>query len=390
MSAPGPSLRVRVIDSDAEFASLARTWEELQAGAARTSVFQSFDWQRGWWKAYGRGRPLRLLVATRGDAPCGLLALYVATEPVMGYPVRVLRLVGTGGDTSPDDLGPVLAPGHEADAARALAGAAVELGGWDVLGVNDLDPGTPFAGALAEAARRASLAYATGRSARISYVELPASFEAWLGSLHRDRRYRIRKARKDLLAAHPDARFFAWTDPATLDAGIDRLIHLHHARWREKGEAHAFSSPEYVAFHREVIHACFARERLRLYALQLGGEIAAMFYMYRFRDALYLMQSGFDPAHARLKPGNVLLGWIVEHAISEGNRVLDFLKGEHRYKDELATGERETVYLTAYRTRPGAWVFRARRQVLPAVKAHVLRALGRGPHAHDHPTRSAT
>lgn len=383
-------MHVRVIDSEAEFASLGPAWERLQAGAATASIFTTFDWQHLWWKTYGRGAPLRLLVATDGAEVIGLLALYVSTERVMRCPVRLLRFVGTGGDTSPDDLGPVLAAGREEEVARALADAVLGLPGWDVLHLHDMEPTSPFAAALAGAARRASLPCLAGRSERISYVELPATWDAWLGSLHRDRRYRVKKTRKDLLAAHPEARFFAWSDPATLDAGVDRLVHLHHARWRETGQKHAFSSPEYVDFHRAVMHACFERDRLRLYALELGGQLAAMYYMYKFRDALYLMQTGFDPAYARLKPGHVLLGWSIEHAIGERCRVLDFLKGEHRYKEELATGERETVALTVFRMRPGAWVYRTRRLVMPAVKAQVLRLLGRGPRAHGQPRAPAS
>jgi CelD/BcsL family acetyltransferase involved in cellulose biosynthesis len=383
-------MHVRVIDSDAEFASLGPTWERLQAGAAAASIFASFDWQHLWWKTYGRGAPQRQHVVKDRPEVIGLLALYISTERVMRCPVRLLRFVGTGGDTSPDDLGPVLAAGREGEVARALADAVLGLRGWDVLHLHDMEPASPFAAAMAGAARRASLPCVTGRSERISYVELPATWDTWLGSLHRDRRYRVKKTRKDLLAAHPEARFFVWTDPATLDAGVDRLIHLHHTRWRETGQRHRFSSPEYVAFHRAVMHACFARDRLRLYALELGGQIAAMYYMYRFRGALYLMQTGFDPAYARLKPGHVLLGWIIEQAIAERCRVLDFLKGEHRYKDELATGERETASLAAFRMRPGAWAFRARRHVLPAVKALVLRMLGRGPRAHAPPRAPAS
>ncbi len=383
-------MHVRVIESDAEFASLEATWERLLGGAAAASVFAGFDWQHLWWRTYGRGRALRLLVAERGDRIVGLLALHVSTERVLRWPVRVLRLVGTGGDTSPDDLGPVLAAGEEVEASRALADAILRLGGWDVLNLHDLDPGSPFAGAMADAARRASLACVAGRSERISYVELPATWDAWLASLHRDRRYRVRKIRKDLLAAHPDARVFAFTDPATLDAGVDRLVHLHRARWRDSGQPHGFSSPEYVAFHRAVMHACLARDRLRLYALELGGEIAAMFYMYRFRGGLYLMQTGFDPAQAKLKPGLALLGFILEQAIGERYRVLDFLKGEHRYKDELATGERETVSVAAFRATPGAWAFRTRRRALPALKANVLRVLGRGRRPPGEPPPSVT
>lgn len=382
-------MHVRVIDSEAEFASLEGAWERLHARAAVASVFSSFDWQHLWWRTYGRGAPLRLLVAADGEDVVGLLALYVTTERVLGLPVRLLRFVGTGGDTSPDDLGPVLAPGREAEVARALADAVLRLPGWDVLRLVDMESQSPFAVTLAGAARAASRPCAAERCQRISFAALPATWDAWLASLHRDRRYRVRKLRKDLLAAHPDARLVVWNDPARLDAGVDRLVALHRARWRDQGESGSFASPEYVAFHRAVIHACFARDRVRLYGLELGGEIVAMYYMYRFRDALYLMQAGFDPLHAKLKPGHVLLGWIIEQAIGEGCRVLDFLKGEHRYKEELATGERETVQLTALRGRPAAWAFGVRRLVLPAVKKRVLRALGRGPRAHEPSPRPA-
>jgi hypothetical protein len=94
-----------------------------------------------------------------------------------------------------------------------------------------------------------------------------------------------------------------------------------------------------------------------------------MYYFYKFRKTVYLMQSGFDPDHADVKPGQVLLGHIIEHAISEGHEVLDFLKGDHRYKDELSTGERETTYVTAFRLNPGGVVYRVRRKVLPALMA---------------------
>ena len=371
-----------MLEAEAEFAALEDAWERLQAGAAVTSVFASFDWQHLWWKTYGGGRPLRLLVAASDGEVVGILPLYVATERVLGWPVRLLRFVGTGGDTSPDDLGPVLAAGREGEVAPALAEAVVALGGWDVLDLQDMEPGSGFAAAMAAAARRARLPCRTGRAERISFVALPESWDAWLMSLHRDRRYRVKKMRRDLLAAHPDARFFAWTDAATLDAGVDRLIELHHARWAGRGQAHGFSSREYVDFHRAVMSACLGRDRLRLYALELGGRITAMLYMYRFRDAIYLMQTGFDPEHAKLKPGLVLLGWVIEQAIAERLRAVDFLKGEHRYKDELGNGERETACLTALRATPGAAVFAARRQVLPALKARLTRALGLDRRAH--------
>jgi len=371
------AIQVSVVDSDAGFAALAADWEALQADAKLTSIFESFDWQHLWWQSYGRGRALRVLVARDGGVRdggviVGLLALHIETVPMLRYPVRQLRFVGTGGDTFPDDLGPVLAAGREGETARALADAVMRLDGWDVLLLTDLNPACPFTAAMEGSARRDGASCLAGTAEKISYADLPATWDAWLQTLSGDRRYRVRNIRKKLNAAHP-ARFFVWTDPATLGDGFDRLVHLHRKRWESASGAHshAFTSPEYLGFHRAVMAALLPRDRLRLYALELGGQVSAMYYFYRFRDAVYLMQSGFDPDFAAVKPGQVLLGYIIEHAIGEGNKVLDFLKGDHRYKDELASGERETRYLTAFRLRPGAVVYRLRRMILPTLKARL-------------------
>lgn len=373
---PQAPIEVRVIDSDPEFESLGRAWDALQENAEVTSVFASFDWQYLWWRHYGRTQPLKLLVASTDRAILGILPLYVHTVPMLGVPVRQLRFVGTGGDTSPDDLGPVLARGEETRAAKALATCVLRLPGWDVLDLQDMLPNSAFTAEMSVEARRSGLDTSAGRSERIALMRLPSTWDDWLKSLHHERRYKVRSARKKLAAKH-STRFFVWQDPATLDQAVDRLVELHNKRWNRKGEPHGFSSHQYVAFHRAVMHSCMARDRLRLFCLQIDDQLAAMSYMYKFRNQLFLMQAGFDPDLSELSPGQVLLGHAIEHAIGEGVEVLDFLRGDHRYKDELATGDRETVYLNAFRVRPGAWAWRARRLYLPTIKRQVLGVLER-------------
>lgn len=370
-------LRVEVVDSEPGFAALGPSWEAVQQDAETTSIFASFDWQYLWWKSYGRGRPLRLLKVTEGARIVGLLALYVDRQGMMKWPVRQLRFVGCGGDTAPDDLGPVMVARRQHEIARALARAILELPDWDVLLLSDMSPQCAFAKAIQEAAGRGLLHCRSGRSERIVYIDLPATHDAWLASLSSNRRYQMRKARKRLYQAHP-ARFFVWNDASTLDEAVERLAQLHRKRWSRLGEvSHGFRSPEYLAFHKAVMKACLLRDRLRLYCLEVKGEVVAMSYFYRFRDVVYLMQGGFDPDLVDLKPGQVLLGHIIEHAIGEKQRMLDFLRGEHRYKDELATGERETRYLIAVRPRAGGVVFATRRWVLPVVAGIVRRWLER-------------
>ena len=367
-------LGVDLLTTSEAFADLAPAWNRLHSAASVASVFTSWIWQYQWWQVYGRRQALRLLVAYEGGEAIGILPLYVHEVRVLGVPVRLLRLVGSGGDTNPDDLGPVLEPRRAQAAAQALAGAALALDDADVLLVTDLSPECPFAPALEQAARARARAAVAAPSERIAFVRLPASWDEHLAALSKHRRTRVRYNRRRFAAAQ--GRFFLWQDAARLDAAFDRLAELHRLRWARAGGSESFASPEYLEFHRRVMRACLPRGWLRLYCLEIEGEVVAMLYGYRFRNAVYQMQGGFDPAHARLQPGHVLLGYALEHAIEEGNRAYDFLRGDHGYKDEVATDYRETRSVRVFRATPGALAYRLRRIWLPRLKA---RLLGRPP-----------
>lgn len=370
--AAGAEIAVQFLTDADEFVRLAPRWNALHERSASASVFTSWIWQYQWWQVYGRGQPLRLLVALEGGEAVGILALYVQTTKVMGVPVRLLRFVGTGADTHPDDLGPVIAPEREPEVAHKLAEAALRIADADVVAISDIDPRSRFPRALEEAARQARRASITSGSERIAYIDLPATWPDFLKALSSDRRTRLRSARKKAAAAHT-VRFFVWDDGAKIDDAVDRLVELHRRRWRQAGGSESFQSPQYIDFHRRIIKASFARGWLRLYCLELDGEIAAITYCYRFRKGVYLMQAGFDPEKAKCNPGKVLLGHAIEHALGEGNTVFDFLRGEHRYKDQLATGHRTTVCVRVFRSTPGALAYRLRRIWLPVLKATLCR-----------------
>lgn len=369
-SRPAPAISVELATSDDEFAALAPAWNRLHDEAEAASVFNSWAWLYEWWRSYGAGRHLRLLVARQGSTIVGVLPLYLRQARTLGVPVRVLRPVGIGADTHPDDLSPVLARGCEPEAALALARAALGLPGADAWLFSEIDPRSAFPAALEAAAGELGRRLASGRSTRIAYLDLPDTWAGFLDTLGRDRRWQLRRSRRRLAQEH-GARFFVWDDPATLGGAVERLAALHRMRWSVAGKRHSFATAAYIDFHRNVIKSFFRRRWLRLYCLEVDGEIGAMIYCYRFRRRVFLMQAGFDPRHRRLGIGKALLGYALEHAIGEGNEVFDFLRGEHRYKEELATGHRHTLCVYVFRPTPGAFAYRLRRAWLPALKARL-------------------
>lgn len=355
-----------------EFAALAPEWNRLHAEAQVASVFNSWLWLYEWWLEFGAGRPLRILVARRAEQVLGILPLYIHPARSMRLRLRMVRLVGSGGATQPDDLGPVLARADETDTVAALARAALDLPGVDVWHLADIDPRSSLPAAFQAAAREAGLAPLATSAERIAFLELPSTWDAYLATLRRGPRWQLRRSRRRL-EEQEGARFFVWDDPAKLDWAVDRLAELHRLRWAAAGSSRSFSSAAYVQFHRSIIKSFFPRGWLRLYCMEAAGEIRAMLYCYRFRRGVYLMQSGFDPQFSRYGVGKVLLGHALEHAIGEGNEVFDFLRGEHRYKEELATGHRSTTTVRAFAGTACALAYRVRHVWLPGVKARLLK-----------------
>jgi CelD/BcsL family acetyltransferase involved in cellulose biosynthesis len=373
MSAP----EVSFVTSEAGLDALRPEWEDCLARAAAASIFVSFDWQRAWCAHYAPGRALRIAVARRGGRLTGILPLYVGAAPLApGLPGRVLRLVGSGGDTSPDYLGPVVDEDGAPETLDALCRAALLDRGWDALDVTDVLATSPFLARLEHACRQAGLPVLRTAGWSIFVARLPASWPEFLKALGHDRAKDVRRALR--LCEGAGGRFFTWAGDPPLDEVVDRLAELHRLRWDGRAETCAFSSPQYLGFHRELMHALAARGRLRLYCLALDGALVAVKYAYAFRGEIAHFQSGFDPARQRLSPGVALTAYAVQQAIAEGASLVDMLKGEYPHKAYWANDRRTTAGVRAYRTHVRGRLLRFRREVLaPVRRAH--------SHAHNTP-----
>ncbi len=333
----------------------------------------TWEWLHNWWLLYGQGRQLRVLVARENSRALGILALYEDRQAILpGVRSTVLRFVGTGGDTSPDYLGPIVDEGRESEVVDALCRAVVHSPGWDALDLSDMVADAPFVSALEKACRAEKIAGGRRPAGAIPIARLPGTWEAYLAGLSREQRQTVRRKRRRI-EEDAGGRLFTWSDRERLDEAFDTLAELHRARWRGRGERHSFSSPQYVSFHRQVMRALFDRGWLRLYCLEMGGAIIAMHYCYAYRGEVALFQSGFEPRHEKLRPGYVLMGYAIEQAIAEGMHVFDMLKGEYGHKDIWTNDKRPMTTWRSYRGGLLGSILRLRREVLKPIRDRGLR-----------------
>ncbi len=350
-----------MVSDERELDALKAEWTALEQEAACTSIFTTWDWQRLWWKHYGMAHSLRIVVVRDGARVVGIAPMYHRPQRLLGiWPSTEVIPMGVGGDTAPDDLDPLLLAGCEEPAALAIARCLVDRGDWSALSVTDARPHGEWLRALRTVlAERSIPCWSTGE-VRITYGDLPASWEHFLAGLHSDRRQRVRRYWRKF-EQQPGARFVQITEASDIDPAFDRLAHLHHLRWQGRSAEHGFSTPAYLGFHRDLMHALHARGRLRLYALERDGQAIAMLYGMRLDGTFYYFQSGFDPTFAHFHPGSVLLARIVRAAIDEGCDRFDMLRGDYDHKRRLFHQVRVNAGIRAFRPPLLAAAYRARK-----------------------------
>lgn len=295
------------------------TWNGLLARAAAPVLFLTRQWQDHWWRAFGGGRSLRLhRVSDASGQLMGLLPLYAESD-------GTLRLVG-GVDVS--DYLDLLAPagGEEEVWAALLQHRSFESGVWDLHCVRASSATISFVPSLAP---QYGLRARVSREERCPVLPLPATWDEYLGRLPAKDRHELRRKLRRLERELPGATVRSYASAGGLDEAMKAFLTLH--RKSKPGKAR-FMDGRMEEFFRAVAGALAREGWLRLWFLEHEERPLAAYLTYEYAGSVGLYNSGFDPAHAALSPGIVLLSHVIKDAIARGFRRFDFLRGEEPYK----------------------------------------------------------
>ena len=188
---------------------------------------------------------------------------------------------------------------------------------------------------------------------------LPASFEEWLKSLGKNAREQARRYPRRL-EKNFRVEYELALDKESVERALDDLFRLHGKRWRARGQTGVLATPRRQKFHRAVCEKFLERGWLRLWTLRLDGAAACVLLFYFYGGRYWFFIGGFEPELQKWSVGTCLFARAIEHAIEEGAREMDFLRGAEEYKYRLGAVDRAFVNLTWFNTGPRSKYLRER------------------------------
>jgi CelD/BcsL family acetyltransferase involved in cellulose biosynthesis len=344
-------VQVLEINDPEQLAGYRLVWRHLLAQTRGANFFQSPDWFETYWRHFGAGQRLRLLVVLGSEGPLGIMPLVVREECTRLGMLRVL--------TYPlHDWGTFFGPIGSQPTATLLAGldhVRRTHRDWDMIDLRWVHRDGADAGRTSHAMQSLGLDAYQQRWNEASIVDLRSTWDDYWASLDSRWRNNVRRAEKKL-AAHGPIEFIRYRPLGASEGETDPRWDLYNqceqlARSSWQGSSTSGTTLSHAAVrdylrdaHAAAVHAGGAD----LNMLLVGGRPAAFAYNYQYRGHVFGLRLGYDAHVAKEGAGHVLMARMLADSFQRGDHTFDLGPGsvatKRYWKTSVETGYRYTHF----------------------------------------------
>ncbi len=319
------------------FDALESEWNVLLRQSASDTIFLTPEWQKTWWRTLGEGDLCVITFRDDAGALVGIAPLFRKNG--------ALALVGCV-EVS-DYLDVIIARGREDAVYRALLDVLLDpsFPAWNKLTLCNLPDASTTPTQLKTLAEARGLRAQAREEDVAPYIELPATWGAYLESLDKKQRHELRRKLRRI--GEVEHRWEKVNRAAQIPVAVSDFIALHK---KSRPDKNMFMDARMQDFFLAIAEVMQARGWLELAFLEIQTVRAAALWGFVYNDDVLVYNSGYDPENYRAaSPGVALFAYSLQDAIAARRRRYDFLQGNEEYKYRL--GARDARVWTLHVTR---------------------------------------
>lgn len=339
---PGAApIRVSCVEDLEALWPRAGEWNALVRANRTNTVFQTFEWQASWCRAYASSVRLLVLLAETDDELVGIAPLMLWERPITGRRRRVVEFIGSdAADYCDFILG-------RADVLPLFGDWLIQAGHlWDVLNLRNIADTSPLLDFLPRF-----------YPPRGNPVDLQTLYECptrILGDPVQDQKLLKKKSfkrKENYFLRSGTLGFRHCASVAEAQSQLDAFFEQHVRRWEAAGFKSQFLDERNRAFYRYLVQNMLPRGEVLFSVLTWDEKPIAFHFGFEYGDRIYWILPTFDLAYSDHSPGDVLLKHCLEDAISRGVGEFDFTVGEELYKYRFANHVRHAYQARVYHHR---------------------------------------
>jgi CelD/BcsL family acetyltransferase involved in cellulose biosynthesis len=359
-------IRITAIREWSQLESYSLKWNDLVRAAAQrgqASIFQTYEWHASWWQVFGEKYELLVLLVEEDDILIGVSPWMMSREWFGPIPRKAIRFIGTPNFSS-DYSNFISAPGDHRTVDASLNWLTENCLKWDRIELVHLPSHSHSRLSLESWFKLHSVGYFSEYSTDAPTRLLGKKEEdlAVLNKKSLKRHFNYFNKNGKLEFSHCESR-------EEILAQLESLFSQHIERRALTEEVSQFKKESEREFFR-VLSKNLPLEWLRFSSVRLDGELLALHFGFEFENKYFWYKPTFNVRYRKHSPGEVLLRFLLTHAIEKNLAELDFTVGNEAFKYRFANQTRTNTRFRAYRQ---GWEY----QLMKLRK--VLRDLIKGP-----------
>ncbi len=344
----------RIIKTEEEFDALEKSWN-LLCERTNSFVFQTYDWNRTWWKYFGVFSKLQIFVLYDEETVVGIAPIFCDQYTLFGRnPYTYLRMIGS--TTSKTEEGVLLGQKAYSDYLQFLIHDEYVTPfyyhlikflknevRYDELILDEIPEHSSTLTILEKDFASFGYDVSINDASKTSFVVPNNNWDDYLNNLSRNERKNVRKCIRTFDSG--ETRIFRIERLDVRDdfqRYLERFIVMHQEQWNKAGFPGTFAEKCMSHFFLETSMKLHDEESLRLYALLPEGagsneNYVAMSIVIVDSTRMYLQHSAMDISSDFLQygPGKTLNTANILEAV-QSQKIFDFLRGDEAYKFRLA------------------------------------------------------
>lgn len=287
-------------------------------------VFTLPAWLKVWWQSFGAGADLYIRSISQKGKAIGIAPLKIKDG--------IASIIGSSDVCDYEDF--IVAPGLEQDFFNALLDD-LQREGLRGLHLETVRPDSTVAVHLIPIARERGYKIDYHQVDVSSDLDLPNSWESYLGMIDRKQRHEIRRKMRNL----QDVGATSYRTVQDKDAIPQTVVSFLQLFPESRGDKAQFMTAEMQNFFGSLSRALAEIGLIRFGVLEAAGKPVAMVMYFDYNNNIYLYNSAYDPEFKSMSVGIISKANCIRDSIEKRKRKFDFLKGSEQYKYYLGGKE---------------------------------------------------
>jgi CelD/BcsL family acetyltransferase involved in cellulose biosynthesis len=342
----GRAYQIAVVRREADWPLLSAIWDRLLLATRDHTVFQSFLYQRLWWRHFADGDELHIVLIVDDGEVVGIAPLRINTVRY-GLRCRTLCFIGTRWEV---DRPAFLFPEREAVALTRVLAAflARRTGQWDICDFHEQPTDSAELKTLATELKAAGYFVDLARDSDCPYLVTQGSWRDFLAGKSQKFRKNIKAAERKLRELG-DLKYRMYDSSPEVVSQLENYRALESRSWKQEAGVGVGRDDSYFAFYRDLAETFGAHGAFVVRTLTLGDRCVAATFGLEFDQTYYSLQIVHDREFDRCSPGTFLEAVEIEDCFVSGNREYEFLGGFLNNKSRWTDSYRQTTHLRVYR-----------------------------------------